>query len=76
MTQQWAWAYNEKYLSFSLRANWTFTDIAKLLDEDIRRPKDLDISCKLQKKGLVCTINCANEADFQQMKSELKKVLK
>lgn len=67
---------NAKENSFTLRSRtWTCTDIAKLLGEDIQRPKELSFSCAVHSKGLTCTIQCVSEADFRQMKSELSRVL-
>ncbi len=71
-----AWSYNAKELSFTLRATWTCTDVAKLLDEDINRPQNIRFKCEVHEtQGLICIIYCANEQDFVQMKSELKRVL-
>lgn len=69
-----ALAYNTKENSFVLYAqNWTEADIDKLLD-DIEHPK-VKIVCDVQNEALLCTIICANEQDFLQMKSELERVL-
>ncbi len=72
-----AWSYNAKERSFTLRAKkWSFTDVAKLLDKDINRPQNISFKCAVHETfGLVCTIYCANEQDFVQMKSELERVL-
>ncbi len=77
MTQQMAWSYNEKELSFSLRSKiWTCADIAKLLGEDTKCPKEISFECAVHEtKGLSCTIFCTCETDFKQMKSELLRVL-
>ena len=69
---------NEKNFSFSLRSKvWNCLDISRLLGEDIKRSlvEQLEISSEVTDGRLVCTITCANGKVFQQMKSELERVL-